>query len=84
MATFVKLTSVSTGNRPVWVNLELVRRMERRAASSATEFSNALPERTIVWFDRTGPRRDDWDFEEVLETPQDVLRFAGAVELGGL
>lgn len=76
MSQFVKLTGAYPDERAIWVNLDLVRRMQRRAAHPGSETWPSAPERTVLWFDQSGPRNDDWDFEEVLETPDEILSLA--------
>lgn len=78
MATFVKLTGAYRDHPPTWVNLDLVRRMERVAASKASDYWPEMPERTALWFDQSGPSRDDWDSEDVLETPEQILTASAA------
>lgn len=89
MATFVKLTTPKSG--PTWVNLDLVRYMNRLPAYEGDRYSDqndagewvdsiigAKPERTHLTFGPTVHEQED--FAEVLESPDEILDAADDVE----
>ena len=76
MAQFVKLTFAVAVRHPVWVNLDLVRKMDRVPRSPQCGSMPERPERTTIYFEQASALLREWDFVEVVEPPDEILRLA--------